>query len=94
MDALTSQYNVLLEKQQQLNNVIPSRLEKLREVLQEAKKNLENGNPFFFNSLSADSQANLQWFRSIKLERIIGINAAEEQSTELSERTKRVLRCC
>jgi hypothetical protein len=48
MDALTSQYNVLLEKQQQLNNVIPSRLDRLKEVLQEAKNNLENGNSFLF----------------------------------------------
>lgn len=50
MDALTSQYSVLLEKQQQLNNVIPSRLDRLKEVLQEAKNNLENGNyiSFFF----------------------------------------------
>jgi hypothetical protein len=44
MEALTSQYNVLLEKQQQLNNVIPSRLEQLKEILQETKANLENGN--------------------------------------------------
>ncbi|CAO3676047.1 unnamed protein product [Umbelopsis vinacea] len=42
MDALTSQYNILLEKQQELNNVIPSRLEQLREILLEAKGNLEN----------------------------------------------------
>ncbi|GAB5589411.1 hypothetical protein Unana1_04311 [Umbelopsis nana] len=42
MEALTSQYNVLLEKQQQLNNVIPSRLEQLKEILQETKANLEN----------------------------------------------------
>lgn len=43
MDALTSQYNILLEKQQELNNVIPSRLEQLREILLEAKGNLEKG---------------------------------------------------
>lgn len=55
MDALTSQYNILLEKQQELNNVIPSRLEQLREILLEAKGNLENGTLHSFHSTFCDT---------------------------------------
>jgi hypothetical protein len=43
MDALASQYDTLLEKQQQLNNVIPSRIDSIRELLLETKKSFENG---------------------------------------------------
>ncbi|KAJ2960555.1 hypothetical protein NQZ79_g4153 [Umbelopsis isabellina] len=43
MDALASQYDTLLEKQQQLNNVIPSRIDSIKELLLETKKSFENG---------------------------------------------------
>ncbi|CAM0140916.1 hypothetical protein VKS41_003592 [Umbelopsis sp. WA50703] len=58
MDALASQYDTLLEKQQQLNNVIPSRIDSIRELLLETKKSFENDPSSWKESLVMLEQRN------------------------------------